>query len=549
VAADIFLSYNREDQAVARRFAEAFEREGLTVWWDVTLRSGDAYDAVTESALKAAKAVAVLWSARSVESRWVRAEATLADRRRTLVPALIEPCERPIMFELTQTADLIHWRGEPGDQAWRAYVADVKRFVAREAPPQQQEAPATAAPQALAAADVGDMPTLAVLPFVNRSCVDDDEVFADGMVEDIIAALAQGAGVRILGSTATARLKAVAITDLEAIGRQLGVDYLLEGSVRRVGANLRVATQVLKAAGGEVVWSGRFDRPLAELAALQEELVLDVAAALGAQVMAAEMTRALAKPAGLTAWEARVRVLALLRNMDGPNLVRAASDAQKLIDIAPEQGAGYALLAVTKGLIYFVSSPDDPDAERRIRELFDRAIDLSPDDPAVATQGAFCYCCIGAPEEGLPYGLNAVRKWPGNGIAHHGAAVASSMLNRTAEALAHCEAAERLMPGLPWAHYAASWRGNTLVRAGRIEDAQAAYDHCLALNPHYWPAWQHKAVHSWRQGRRDEARSIFRRLKDNGNWPPHRDAWLRRVFVGSPYLDDILAAVRVLEQG
>ena len=95
---DVFLSYSREDAATARRFAEAFEREGLAVWWDATLRSGEAYDEVTEKALRTAKAVVVLWSTKSVASRWVRAEATMAHRNQTLVPVMIEPCDRPIMF-------------------------------------------------------------------------------------------------------------------------------------------------------------------------------------------------------------------------------------------------------------------------------------------------------------------------------------------------------------------------------------------------------------------------------------------------------------------
>src|SRR5258708_108705 len=122
---DIFLSYNREDQAAAKWFAEGFEGAGLSVWWDVTLRSGEAYDTVTETALREARAVVVLWSPRSVVSRWVRSEATQADRNRTLVPARIEACELPIMFELTQTADLTHWQGEAGDLAWRAFLGDV----------------------------------------------------------------------------------------------------------------------------------------------------------------------------------------------------------------------------------------------------------------------------------------------------------------------------------------------------------------------------------------------------------------------------------------
>lgn len=74
------------------------------------MRTGEAYDEVTETALRMAKAVVVLWSRGSLQSRWVRGEATLADRNKTLVPCMIEPCERPIMFELTQTAEPGHWQ-------------------------------------------------------------------------------------------------------------------------------------------------------------------------------------------------------------------------------------------------------------------------------------------------------------------------------------------------------------------------------------------------------------------------------------------------------
>jgi hypothetical protein len=74
---DIFLSYGHDDLSTASRFAKGFEREGFTVWWDASLRSGEAFDAAIESALKGAKAVVVLWSRTSVQSRWVRAEATV----------------------------------------------------------------------------------------------------------------------------------------------------------------------------------------------------------------------------------------------------------------------------------------------------------------------------------------------------------------------------------------------------------------------------------------------------------------------------------------
>ena len=76
----------------------------------------------------------MLWSKKSVASRWVRAEATLADRNKTLVPAMIEPCERPIMFELTQTAELSDWTGDSNDTRWQAFLAGVRRFVEKNGP-------------------------------------------------------------------------------------------------------------------------------------------------------------------------------------------------------------------------------------------------------------------------------------------------------------------------------------------------------------------------------------------------------------------------------
>lgn len=130
---DLFLSYARDDQPIARRFAENLEREGFGVWWDQALNPGEAFDQVTEEALAEAKAVIVLWSKTSVSSRWVRAEATQANASNRLLPVMIEPCTRPIMFELTHTADLSQWKGDRNDPVWQSFVASVRRFVERRA--------------------------------------------------------------------------------------------------------------------------------------------------------------------------------------------------------------------------------------------------------------------------------------------------------------------------------------------------------------------------------------------------------------------------------
>lgn len=126
---DIFVSYSREDRTAARHIAESFIKEGFSVWWDAALRTGQTFDEVIEKQLRSSKAVVVLWSPRSVASRWVRAEATLADRRNKLVPAIIEACDRPIIFELTHATDLSDWTGETSDSRWRNLVSDLRRLV------------------------------------------------------------------------------------------------------------------------------------------------------------------------------------------------------------------------------------------------------------------------------------------------------------------------------------------------------------------------------------------------------------------------------------
>jgi len=159
---DIFISYCREERPVARRFAECFADEGFSVWWDAQLHSGETFDEVIERELRAAKAVVVLWSPRSVASRWVRAEATLADRDNKLVPIIIEPCNRPIIFELTHAAELAEWTGDRSEANYHTLIRDLRRMVGKttdaqaaataaaqpapQAEPQPEAAPGTSSP-------------------------------------------------------------------------------------------------------------------------------------------------------------------------------------------------------------------------------------------------------------------------------------------------------------------------------------------------------------------------------------------------------------------
>jgi len=492
----------------------------------------------------------VLWSKKSVASRWVRAEATLADRNKTLVPCMIEPCERPIMFELTQTADLTHWQGDAGDRVWLAFLGDVKRFVAKDTAP-VVEAPATphAAPsvqETLKPGQSGSAPSLAVLPFTNRSGLPADDVFAEGMVEDVIWALSQGVNVRVLGSAATANLSRAAMADLAALGRQLGVRYLLEGNVRRVGANLRVVTQLLEAATGEIVWTAKLDRPLAELAELQEDLVSEIAGSLDAQVYSLELARVLKKPSDLTAWEAATRSLGAYSKYDLADRDRAIDEARRAVAIAPDYAPGQAMLADALANAYISGSPDDPTEVKRIRAIAAHALALAPNDAWVLSFVGHALCFIGFPEEGLRHTERAVRKAPGSGQLQYQHGTVLCFLNRMEEALSHLNTGERLMAGshLMWA--VKVFQSMALAELGRWAEAEAAIDEGISLIPTW--GWFHdfKARCCLALGRPTEGRKHIQTARQVGFDEVMSERWLRRMSAHSPMLEAHLAAVRSL---
>ncbi|MBU6165580.1 MAG: TIR domain-containing protein [Alphaproteobacteria bacterium] len=550
-APDIFISYSSDDRARAKLFADAFAAAGLNVWWDAGLRAGDAYDQKIEQALRAARAVVVLWSPTSVASRWVRAEATLADRNRTLVPATIEPCEKPIMFELTQTADLSHWRGDLSDRAWLAFLDDVRRMAARAAPSASPAPSTTAEPptvkETLKPGQSGSAPSLAVLPFTNRSGLAEDEVFAEGMVEDVISALSQGVNVRVLGSTATANLSRAAIMDIAALGRQLGVRYLLEGNIRRVGASLRVTTQLMEAETGAVMWTGKFDRALSELAELQEELVTDIAASLDTQVYSQEMERALKKPSDITAWEAVALSYAAWRRSDPAAIMRAIKEAKRAVAIAPDYGSGHAILAIAlAGAYFFSTSPDDPAEVRRIRAIAEHALALAADDIRVLGDAGYALCFLGYPEEGERHIARALRKAPGNGWLHHQRGVALVMLNRPEAALSHLKTAERLMPGSPIMWAILTWQTGPNRELGRWAEAEALADESMDLNPTHVFNYVLKAVLCLQSGRQAEAFRQIATARRMG-WDPGYTARLWcRAWPNSPRLSEDLALLQTL---
>ena len=126
---DIFISYKREEQSAARKLADALEKRGWSVWWDPKLRAGDRFDDAIEEAIKDAKSVIVMWSKLSVQSRYVRDEATYALKLNKLAPVKIEEVDLPFRFEGIQTGQLINWDGSANFPGFQKLIEDLSTIL------------------------------------------------------------------------------------------------------------------------------------------------------------------------------------------------------------------------------------------------------------------------------------------------------------------------------------------------------------------------------------------------------------------------------------
>src|SRR5262245_32897699 len=177
-------------------------------------------------------------------------------------------------------------------RAWRLQMAQ-RPSIAPNGPPAKKVQPLA----------LPDTPSIAVLPFQNMSGDPEQEYFVDGIVEDITTALSRIKWLFVIARNSSFTYKGRAV-DIKQIGRELGVRYVLEGSVRKASTRVRITGQLIEAATGAHLWAQRYDRDLADIFAVQDEITESVAVAIGPALAAAERQRAIRKPPdSLDAWE------------------------------------------------------------------------------------------------------------------------------------------------------------------------------------------------------------------------------------------------------
>ena len=433
--ADVFVSYARNDEAVAVRVVDALRSDGYAVWRDDELPAHLAYADVIEERLKSAKAVVVLWSAEAARSQWVRAEADTARSAGTIVQASIDGSIPPLPFNQIQCADLSGWDGKSDAPGWAKLKGSVRAL-------------AGAAPADVAKTGGRRRPLcICVLPFQNMSGDPEQEYFAEGMVEEIINALCRIRWLFVIARNSTYTYKGQPV-DAKQVGRELGVRYLLEGSVRKAGDRVRITAQLIDTESGTHLSSDRFDGSLKDVFDLQEKVAISVAGVIEPTLQTAETDRSAARPTGdLTAYDLYLRSYATVWS-SAARIREALRLAEQAIARDPRYGMALAWAAFCcLRLLLDGQSQDQHGDRRKGAEYARRALEVAGDDPAILANAAQALAYFGE-EIGVmmaladrALGLNPsyARGWLVSGLLRLWA-------GQPDIAIEHCNASLRLSP-------------------------------------------------------------------------------------------------------
>jgi adenylate cyclase len=274
---DIFISYARPNEPLAKQAAEALRTAGYGVWRDDELPAHRAYGEVIEERIKLAKAVLVLWSNDAVRSQWVRAEADAAREAGTLVQLSIDGVLPPMPFNQIQCADLMGWSGDVDAPGWKKVESSIASLVGNVAAPTEQNSDI----------EPGRNVVVCALPFVNMSGDPEQEYFSDGISEDIITDLSKVSALSVVARNTAFSFKGKPI-DTAALARDLGVTHVLEGSVRKAGSRVRISAQLTDCTISLQLWADRYDRDLTDIFAIQDEISKAIVGALKLKLLPKE---------------------------------------------------------------------------------------------------------------------------------------------------------------------------------------------------------------------------------------------------------------------
>jgi TolB-like protein/class 3 adenylate cyclase len=366
-----------------------------------------------------------------------------------------------------------------------------------------------------------DRPSIAVLPFQNMSGDAEQEYFADGIAEDIITALSRFKSLFVIARNSSFTYKGKAV-DIKQVGRELGVRYVLEGSVRKAAGKVRITGQLIDAATGAHLWADRFDGSLEDIFELQDQVTASVVGAVAPKLEEAEIERAHRKPTEmLVAYDYYLRGMAMISQYTKPTNIEAFRFFGNAIDLDPEYASAYAMATrcvTLKAQNGWLTNPRLEIAEGL--RLARRALELGRDDPVVLAVGGYALAFLGHDlDSGAVYIARSLSLNANNALAWLLSGAVKILAGEHETGIVHVSRCQRLSPVDPTqpqfmasvalAHYccgrfeeAARWAENAVreqpslltpllvlaasaAKMGRLEEARRPVPRILQLNPSY----------------------------------------------------------------
>jgi adenylate cyclase len=398
-----------------------------------------------------------------------------------------------------------------GEQALRNISRPVRVFRVRSPLPNP---PPLAGEGRVGVLPLPDKPSIAVLPFANMSGDPEQEYFADGMVEEIITALSRIRWLFVIARNSSFTYKGQAV-DVKQVGRELGVRYVLEGSVRKAGGRVRITAQLIDAATGAHLWADRFDGPLEDVFELQDRVAISVAGVVEPALRAAEVERARQRPTkDLSAYDLYLRAVGLRSSLTKEGIIKALSLYEQAIAIDRHYGPALAGAAVCHLRLVADGWTDKRKTSRRKAiENARQALYAAESDPGVVATAAFVLAQLGEDidamialvDRALALDPSSARAWFDSGAMRLWAGQLDS-------AVEHMETALRLSPreriGVPLVYI-----GMAHFFSQRFEEAASKFLLDIQDRPYRPRPYQYLAACYAHMGRIDEAREVVVRLR------------------------------------
>jgi TolB-like protein/Flp pilus assembly protein TadD len=364
-----------------------------------------------------------------------------------------------------------------------------------------------------------DRPSLAVLPFTNMSGDAEQEYFADGMVEDITTGLSRIKWLFVIARNSSFTYKGHAVS-VGRVGRELGVRYVLEGSVRKAGGRVRISGQLIEAETSVHLWAERYDRPLQDIFAVQDEITLNVVGAIEPSLREAEIERVKRKrPENLDAYDLALRALPHVFLPMPEEAAKAMPLLERALAIEADYATAHGLLASCHNILFRLRGFNKENHDAAIRharaalshgrddatalalggfvvsmtehdratafEAFEQALAISPSSCFALFLGSVALAYAGEAERAIDWAERALRLSPldrTNYLANHALAIAHFLRGRCDQAAHAARRAAQSAPGLSISH---SLLAAAFAKLGRIEEARTAALRVLALDPFF----------------------------------------------------------------